>query len=67
MPQIDRIGRLIRPLVITCRTCGHRVVWTTAQARERLGGDCMVTDARRRLKCSACDGEGRTPGFVDFG
>ena len=33
---------------------------------ERLGGDCMVTDARRRLKCSGCDGEGREPGFVDF-
>lgn len=62
MPTIARIGRLERPLTIACSTCGHRVVWTVAEARQRLGGDCMVTDARRRLWCSQCGARGT----VDF-
>ena len=59
MPTIERIGRLKGDLAIACRTCGHRVVWPPREAARRLGGDCMVTDARRRLWCSAC-GERRT-------
>jgi hypothetical protein len=35
-----------------------------AEARRRLGGDCMVTDARRRLRCSVCNANGSR--FVDF-
>lgn len=59
MPTIARIGRLKGPLTIRCFTCGHAATWTPAQAARRLGGECMVTDARRRLVCSAC-GERRT-------
>lgn len=59
MPTIERIGRLRGPLTVSCRTCGHGVVWAVAEAVRRLGGECMTTDARRRLRCSAC-GERRT-------
>gem|GEM_PF-5903307 len=59
MPSIERIGRLRGPLTITCVTCGHRTTWTPREAVRRLGGECMVTDARRRLRCAAC-GECRT-------
>ena len=59
MPQIDRIGRLSGPLRITCTACRHHSLWSPAEARRRLGGDCTTTDAKRRLKCSAC-GERRT-------
>jgi hypothetical protein len=54
MPTIERIGRLKGPLTITCPGCGHRVTWTAAEAVRRLGGECMVTDVRRRLRCAAC-------------
>lgn len=64
MPQIERIGRLTRPLTISCKSCGRQVTWTVAEARRRLGGDCMVTDARRRLRCSVCAGKGSEA--VDF-
>jgi hypothetical protein len=64
MPTIERIGRLKGPLTITCCACKHQVTWSPQEAARRLGGECMVTDARRRLKCSAC-GERRS-GFVDF-
>jgi hypothetical protein len=64
MPTIARIGRLERPLTITCCICGHSVTWTAQEARRRLGGDCIVTDARRRLWCSRC-GE-RSTTAVDF-
>lgn len=63
MPTIARIGRLIRPLTIICNACGHSVTWAPAEARRRLGGDCMVTDARRRLTCSVC---GQRERLVDF-
>jgi hypothetical protein len=66
MPQIDRIGRLNKPVVITCTACGHATTWTPAEARARLGGECTVYDARRRLGCSACRREGRIPGDVRF-
>lgn len=59
MPQIDRIGRLKGPLRITCNSCGHLAMWSPPHARARLGGDCTTTEAKRRLKCSAC-GERRT-------
>jgi hypothetical protein len=59
MPQIERIGRLQGPLTIACLSCGHRATWPVADAVRRLGGECMVTDARRRLWCSQC-GERRT-------
>jgi hypothetical protein len=58
-PQVERIGRLRGPLTITCHTCGHSVTWTVLEACRKLGGECMVTDARRRLWCGAC-GERRT-------
>jgi hypothetical protein len=59
MPTIERIGRLKGPLTISCGSCGHRVTWTAREAACRLGGECMTTDARKRLWCSAC-GERRT-------
>jgi hypothetical protein len=62
MPTIARIGRLERPLTLICGACGHRVTWSTAEARRTLGGNCMVTDARRRLRCSHCGQRGT----VDF-
>jgi hypothetical protein len=65
MPTIERIGMLRGPLTIRCHSCGHSVTWPVPEARRRLGGECMVTDARRRLWCSAC-GERRTR-FIDFG
>ncbi|HEY1926605.1 MAG TPA: hypothetical protein VGG92_04000 [Caulobacteraceae bacterium] len=58
MPTIARIGRLQRPLTLLCSACRHRVTWTAAEARQKLGGDCMVTDARRRLRCSQCGQRG---------
>ena len=62
MPQIARIGRLQGPLTIRCYTCKHQVVWTPKEAARRLGGECIVTDARRRLRCSAC-GEARSRSY----
>jgi hypothetical protein len=59
MPTIERIGRLKGPLTITCASCRHSVTWAVAKAVSRLGGECMTTDARRRLWCSAC-GQRRT-------
>jgi hypothetical protein len=64
MPTIERIGRLTFPLTIICWTCKREVTWTPKEATKRLGGECMVTDARRRLWCSACGERGR--GRVDF-
>lgn len=64
MPTIERIGRLKGPLTIRCYTCKHEVTWSAREAARKLGGECMVTDARRRLKCSAC-GEARTH-RIDF-
>jgi hypothetical protein len=40
------------------------VTWSVTEAIRRFGGECMVTDARRRLACSAC-GERRSR-CVDF-
>lgn len=54
MPPIERIATLRGPLTIECAVCGHKVVWSEKDAMARLGGECMVTDARRRLFCSAC-------------
>ena len=59
MPTIDRIGRLRGPLTITCWTCKHRVTWSPCEAAARLGGECIVTQARRRLWCSAFGERGR--------
>ena len=59
MPQIDRIGRLVGPLRITCGTCGRVAVWSPRDAARQLGGECTTTDARRRLRCSVC-GERRS-------
>lgn len=59
MPQIDRIARLEGPLRITCQTCRHEALWAPPEAARKLGGETHPTDARRRLKCSAC-GERRT-------
>lgn len=64
MATIERIGRLTKPLTITCHGCGHNTTWPPREAARRLGGDCMVTDARRRLRCSACGARGSE--FVDF-
>jgi hypothetical protein len=64
VPTIERIGRLKGPLTVTCHTCGHNTTWSALEAARRLGGECMVTDARRRLRCSAC-GERRTR-CIDF-
>jgi hypothetical protein len=64
MPTIERIGRLKGDLTITCWSCKHRVTWSRQEAAARLGGECMVTDARRRLSCSACGERGR--GRVEF-
>jgi transposase len=54
MPQIERIATLRGPLTVRCHTCGHAVTWSTRQASQKLGGECNVFDARRRLWCSAC-------------
>jgi hypothetical protein len=40
------------------------VTWTPTEAVRKLGGECMITDARRRLRCSVCGG-GRLK-LVDF-
>jgi hypothetical protein len=64
MATIARIGRLTKPLTITCRSCGHAVTWRPREASSRLGGDCIVTDARRRLRCSSCGANGSR--YVDF-
>lgn len=58
MATIERIGRLQRPLTIRCNMCGHRATWSPREATRRLGGACMVTDARRRLACSRCGARG---------
>lgn len=64
MPQLERIGRLQGPLTLTCITCGHAATWTVREAVAKLGGDCGVFEARRRLRCSACgEREGRR---IDF-
>ena len=64
MTTVARIGLLKGPLTIRCFTCAHQVTWSVAEAIRRFGGECMVTDARRRLACSAC-GERRSR-CVDF-
>lgn len=64
MTTVARIGRLAAPLTIRCFTCAHQTTWNVAEAVRRLGGECMVTNARRRLACSMC-GERRSR-RVDF-
>jgi hypothetical protein len=64
MATIARIGRLKRPLTITCHACGHSTTWTAVEAAIRLGAECTVTDARRRLCCSKCRATGSQ--HVDF-
>jgi DNA-directed RNA polymerase subunit RPC12/RpoP len=64
MPQIERIATLRGALTVRCYTCGHKVTWSTRQASHKLGGECTVFDARRRLWCSAC-GE-REPSRIIF-
>lgn len=59
MPQIERIALLKEPLNIRCYTCKHQVTWSQREASRKLGGECNVFDARRRLRCGAC-GETRT-------
>lgn len=53
MSTIERIGRLRVPLTISCASCGHSTTWSLREAVRRPGGECMITDARRRLQCSA--------------
>ena len=64
MATIARIGRLKGPLTITCHACGRSVTWAPLAASRRLGGDCTVREARRRLHCAACGARGSQ--FVDF-
>lgn len=64
MPQIERIGRLQRPLTIRCYACKHQAVWTPREAARKLGGECTTLDARRRLRCSACGNN--SSGRIDF-
>ena len=56
MATIDRIGRLNGPLTIHCGACGHTARWSPEEARRKLGAQCMIPDAKRVLRCSACDG-----------
>jgi hypothetical protein len=48
-------------LVISCSYggCTHKARWTAVEACERLGPDCTVIDATRRLRCAACGGRGK--------
>ena len=64
MATIDRIGRLTGPLTIHCGNCGRATTWSAQEARRKLGGGCMIPDAKRILRCSACGG-GRH-GFIYF-
>jgi hypothetical protein len=64
MATVARIGRLERPLTITCGNCRHSVTWPVKLAIARLGGACMIPDAKRRLRCTMCDG-GRHK-FIDL-
>jgi len=56
MTTIDRVGRLKGPLTIHCGNCGHAATWAREEAVRRLGGACMIPDAKRVLRCSACGG-----------
>jgi hypothetical protein len=48
-------------LVIECAfpECRHRVRWRAVEAVERLGPDCTIEQAKRRLKCGRCGRLGR--------
>ncbi len=60
---MEVVGRLRGPLTITCRTCEHSSTWSPKEASRRLGAECTVPSARRKLRCSAC-GERRSMYFV---
>jgi hypothetical protein len=64
LATVARIGRLDRPLTITCGACRHSVTWPIREAIGKLGGGCMIPEAKRRLRCSRCGG-GRIR-FVDL-
>ena len=53
---IDRIGRLKGPLTIHCGNCNHATTWSIEEARRKLGGGCIISDAKRVLRCSVCGG-----------
>lgn len=53
------LQRIKSPLTITCRRCGHVVVWPRDKAIANLGGSTQPHQFRHKLRCSLCQARGR--------